>query len=338
MPHADSHSSGPSRREFLASGLSLGALALAAPALGGIRVTPTPLPASGPGRALRFAHPTDIHVRAKDRGAEGMRACFEHMFKGPDAPGLVITGGDLPMDSASTPEKESAEEWGLYLSTIQSTVPKGVPIYHTLGNHDIFGRDKKASETTGNEPNYGRKWFLKNFGYERTYRSFDQAGWHFIILDSIDLKPDGDEFTARISGEQLAWLKDDLAASKGKNTVVVSHVPVMSVANYFDSDDEEWAKGGPDLKVSSKRMHVDCRELEAMFRAHGGIKLCLSGHLHLLDRCTYNGITYICDGAVSGAKWKGSKRQTFEGYGLIDLFEDGTFAHQYVAYGWKAGK
>ena len=47
-------------------------------------------------------------------------------------------------------------------------------------------------------------------------------------------------------------------------------------------------------------------------------------------------MTHICDGAVSGAKWKGSKRQTPEGYGLIDLYEDGTFKHQYTQFGWQA--
>src|SRR5262249_25554403 len=107
-------------------------------------------------------------------------------------------------------------------------------------------------------------------------------------------------------------------------------------ANYFDKDDAQWDNISPDLKVSAKRMHVDCRDLDALFQKHRNVKLCLSGHLHLLDRCDYNGVTYICDGAVSGAKWKGRKRQTPEGYGVIDLFADGTFKHEYMTYGWKA--
>ena len=41
-------------------------------------------------------------------------------------------------------------------------------------------------------------------------------------------------------------------------------------------------------------------------------------------------------GAVSGAWWKGPKDRCAEGYGLFDLFDDGTFKHQYVPYGWQA--
>lgn len=322
---------GFSRRGIIGLGLGLAASAAARPLAAA--------PSIGAKRVLRFAHPTDIHVQPERKGAEGMAACFKHMMALDDKPALIITGGDLPMDTASTPEDRSRLEWNLFTKVLRDEVPSAVPIHHTLGNHDIFGRDKKASKTTGSEPNYGRRWFLEQFGYQSTWRSFDQAGWHFIILDSINLLPDGYEFVCRISGEQLDWLKSDLTRTpKDTPIVVVSHAPIMSVANYFDKDDEEWNTQSSDLKIAAKRMHVDCRELDALFRSHGNVKLCLSGHLHLLDTCVYNGITYICDGAVSGAKWKGSKRQTAEGYGLIDLYADGTFQHQYMNYGWKATK
>jgi 3',5'-cyclic AMP phosphodiesterase CpdA len=292
-------------------------------------------PVGGRRRSLRFAHPTDSHVWAKNHGAEGMAAAFAHMMALPDRPEMVIHGGDCPMDSASTPYADSREEWGIFTGTIAKLVPAEVTVWHTLGNHDVFGRDKEACEATGSEAYYGKKWFLSNFGYERTYRSFDRAGWHFVQLDSIDWTPEskGKDFVARIGGEQLEWLRADLAASKGRNTVVISHVPIMSVANFFDG--EKFEANDETFELRSSRMHVDCRDLEAMFREHGGVKLCLSGHLHLLDKCVYNGITYICDGAVSSNKWKGVRRQTPNGYGVIDLFEDGTFEHQYVTYGWK---
>lgn len=269
-------------------------------------------------------------------GGEGMASCFKHMMDLAEPPELIICGGDLPMDTGSTPEDRSRIEWELFKQTIAKTVPPSLPIKYAIGNHDIFGRDKSACKATGNEPFYGKNWFLQNFGYERTWQSFNQKGWHFVILDSIDLLPDGDEFACRIVGEQLEWLRADLAAAGDTPTVVVTHAPIVSVSNYFDKDDEEWVTAGPDLAVSTKRMHVDCRELDALFQKHRNVKLCLSGHLHLLDTCMYNGVTYICDGAVSGAKWRGPKRQTPEGYGLIDLFEDGTFRHEYKTFGWKA--
>jgi hypothetical protein len=54
-----------------------------------------------------------------------------------------------------------------------------------------------------------------------------------------------------------------------------------------------------------------------------------------VDRAEYNGVTYICDGAVCGAWWKGNHAECDEGYGVFDLFDDGTFAHRYITYGWQ---
>ena len=298
--------------------------------------TSAPSPAPSAKRVLRFAHPTDIHVQPELRGGEGMAAAFSHMMSLADPPALVITGGDLPMDTASTPEARSKVEWDLFTKVLRDTVSSRVPVYHTIGNHDVFGRDKAKSKASGDEPHYLKRWFLDLFGYQRTYRSFDMAGWHFVILDSL-LLGEAKDFVGKLDAQQLDWFKQDLAAVPSTTPVViVSHVPIISVANFFDRDDEEWKPGPETFDIKSSRMHVDCRELDALFVKHRNVKLCLSGHLHLLDRCRYNGVEYICDGAVSGAKWKGPKRQTPEGYGLIDLFDDGTFRHEYVTFGWKA--
>jgi hypothetical protein len=48
----------------------------------------------------------------------------------------------------------------------------------------------------------------------------------------------------------------------------------------------------------------------------------------------YAGVTYVCSGAVSGNWWKGDIDATREGYGVVDLYEDGSYQTQYVAYGW----
>jgi 3',5'-cyclic-AMP phosphodiesterase len=66
------------------------------------------------------------------------------------------------------------------------------------------------------------------------------------------------------------------------------------------------------------------------------VPLLLSGHIHLVDRVSYLGKTYVCDGAVCGNWWRGPCQQFAEGYGVVDLWPDGTFEHQYVTYGWKA--
>ncbi len=316
---------------------AMAAAAMSSPLAFGQSPPATP-PGNGAKRVLRFAHPTDIHVQPELHGDQGMTAAFKHMFDLKDPPQMILTGGDLPFDTASSDQARSASLWKMFDQIIADTVPESIPIHHTIGNHDIWGRDQQKCKTTGNEPLYGKKWYLDNFGYKQTYYSFDSAGWHFIILDSFDLVPNSKDFVSRIVGEQLEWFKADLASTPMTTPiVVVTHVPIFSAANFFDNAEQKKHEG-PDITVSHTRMHVDYRELDQLFAGYPNIKLCLSGHIHLLERCQYNGVTHICDGAVCGDKWNGPRQRTPEGYGLIDLYADGTFAHQYVQYGWKAEK
>jgi hypothetical protein len=87
-----------------------------------------------------------------------------------------------------------------------------------------------------------------------------------------------------------------------------------------------------DRLLTQSELHVDMKRIVALFGEHSNVKLCLSGHIHLHERLDYNGVTYLCNGAVSGAWWAGSYRQTPPGYCVLDLFADGSFSHQYLAY------
>jgi 3',5'-cyclic-AMP phosphodiesterase len=67
----------------------------------------------------------------------------------------------------------------------------------------------------------------------------------------------------------------------------------------FDGDNE---KSG-DWVIPGAWVHIDARRIVELFHQHKNVKLCLSGHIHLFDRVLYNGVTYICDGAVCGRWW-----------------------------------
>ena len=126
-------------------------------------------------------------------------------------------------------------------------------------------------------------------------------------------------------------LTEDLAAIPAATpTLLLSHQPIFSAAAFFDGENE---KSGH-WQVPAAWMHIDARRLKDLFKQHRNVKLALSGHLHLVDRVDYCGVTYLCNGAVSGAWWKGDNQECDEGYGLIDLYDDGTFDHQYVAFHW----
>ncbi|HMQ16647.1 MAG TPA: metallophosphoesterase [Phycisphaerae bacterium] len=131
-------------------------------------------------------------------------------------------------------------------------------------------------------------------------RSFDRAGWHFVVLDSITQSGDG--YVGRLDDEQVEWLRADLARTPADTPVlIVSHIPAGGVrlrALQGRGEPQAWP-------VSGGLMHTDFRRLRDLLLKHRNVRLCLSGHLHQIDRVEYEGVTHICDGAVSGAWWKG---------------------------------
>jgi len=197
----------------------------------------------------------------------------------------------------------------------------------------VFGWNKASSKTNGTEPQWGKRWACDIFGIAKPYRSFDRAGWHFVVLDST-FPNDRGSYEARLDDAQWDWLRSDLAALNAATPVLVlSHIPILSASALMG-----WAKtqADSDLTIPRGYVHVDLAKFRDLFWKHQNVRLCLSGHLHLRDRSDYNGVTYLCNGAVSGNWWKGDHQQTKAGYAVIDLYDNGTFDHDYIDYGWQA--
>lgn len=283
------------------------------------------------GRPLRLAHLTDSHTQPERRAAEGTAACLRHVRELERPVDLVVTGGDLIMDSFEADRSRTKPQWDLYTRVLRDEC--AVPIEHTLGNHDIWGWHKGKSGATGSEPDYGKKWAMDVLGLAKPYRSFNRGGWHFVILDTV--VSDGDGYLGRLDNEQFEWLQSDLAAVPPTTPIVViSHIPILAacVLNDLKGDAEQQRE----FKIPGSWLLIDGRRVRDLFQSHRNVKLCLSGHIHQLDRVDFEGVTYICDGAVSGAWWKGPKHRCPEGYGVVELFPGGTFSHEYKTYGWKA--
>jgi 3',5'-cyclic AMP phosphodiesterase CpdA len=284
-----------------------------------------------PKRVLRLAHLTDLHIQPELAAAKGVAACLHHMQSLADKPELVLTGGDTIFDCMAADAARTRLQWDLWQSVIKAEC--SLPIESCLGNHDVFGWDKRASKTSGSEPEWGKRWACDIFGIEKPYRSFDRAGWHFVVLDST-FPNDKNHYEARIDDAQWDWFCSDLAAVPPTTPVLVlSHIPILSASALFD-----WGgtSSDKDLVISRGLVHIDVTRFRDLFWKHPSVKLCLSGHLHLRDRCDYNGVTYLCNGAVSGNWWKGDHQQTKAGYAVIDLFDDGSFTSDYIDYGWQA--
>jgi 3',5'-cyclic AMP phosphodiesterase CpdA len=277
-------------------------------------------------RVLRLAHLTDIHVQPERAAEAGMTACLHHVQGLDDAPQLILSGGDSVMDVFGRPGqarcKAQREIWQRVLKDECS-----LPVRPCIGNHDVHGWGE-GMDADG-QP-YGKRYAEEMLAIEKRYYSFDSAGWHFVVLDST--QPRGGNYTAGLDPEQFEWLSEDLKKTPAETPVLVlSHIPILAVCVFFDGNNES----SGDWKVPGSWMHVDARKIGDLFAKHPNVKLCLSGHIHLTDRVEYRGVTYCCNGAVSGAWWRGKYHDCDAGYGLVDLYDDGTFENQYVNYGWQ---
>ncbi len=287
-------------------------------------------PAQASKRGLRVAHMTDIHLFDERNAPAGFAAALKHVQEAPQSAELVITGGDLIFDSFETGLGVARDRWDLFTRMLREHLR--VPVEHCLGNHDLWGWCASRCGSHGDEREFGSGLARQALGISGDYRSFDRNGWHVVLLQSVAPDPaDPCGYLGLLGAEQMRWLEADLAATS-LPTLVVSHIPIVSVT--------PWMRGsgyrGADNRgaISGGLLHLDAQAIHALFRRSGRVKLVLSGHMHLIDRCEADGITYCCDGAVCGEWWKPSGAHCRPSYALIDLFDDGTFNHRMVEFGW----
>ncbi len=242
---------------------------------------------------------------------------------------MIITGGDLVMDAFATARAMVEQQWTLFHKVFAEHCT--VPVEHCLGKHDILGWCKSKAHATGEESDFGYARPLRELKLSSRWRSFDRDGWHFIVLSSVEPDPkDACGYLARLNPQQRAWLEADLAATT-LPTVVVSHIPIVSITSSMRGKDQEVAQN---TEISGGSMHLDANTIHSMFRTQGKVKLVLSGHMHLIDQCTADGITYACSGAVCGGWWKKDANHCDPTFALIDLYADGSFHYEMRTTEW----
>lgn len=328
-----------SRRNLIRGTLAAGA-ALALPASAVAQVP-------GKRRLLRMAHITDTHIQPERGAAEGVELAFKHIQLQAEKIDLVVHTGDIIMDGFAARDGRTRTQWDLWTSVVKNSL--SLPIHCALGNHDIWGWDKKKSETTGEEPGHGKKWACDVLGRAKPYTSFDANGWHFVLLDSV--RPFGAaSYAAFIDDEQFEWLRADLAAVPESTPVCIgSHVPILSVTPFLFSNPDPAAtqpaveSSSPykptrgDYTISGALGHGDFRKLRTLFAKHKNVRLALSGHTHLIDRVDSGHTSYCCGGAICSGWWKSIHRGECDyGYNVYNLYDDGSFDREYVLYGWTS--
>jgi 3',5'-cyclic AMP phosphodiesterase CpdA len=269
-----------------------------------------------------------MSVQPEHRGGEGFAAALESIQKLDPQPSFIITGGDHVMDVCTVGRARAKQQLDLYERILRQNTK--LPVYPVLGNHDIWGWAPQAGvEQT--EPGYGKAMAMDYLGMKQRFYSFNAGGWRFVVLDSVSRRDDG--YVALLDDEQREWLRAEMGRiGTSQPTCIVSHIPILSVCVYFDGDDR---LVGNSWNVPDQWMHRDAWSITRIIEPYR-VPLLLSGHMHLVDRVEYLGNTYICDGAVCGNFWRGRRQQFKEGYGVIDIYNDGAFQHTYVDYGWRA--
>jgi 3',5'-cyclic-AMP phosphodiesterase len=276
-------------------------------------------------RVLRFAHLTDVHIEPELNAPAGLAKCLHHLQSQKDQPSFIMSGGDSIFDALHQPKDRVELQWNIWQNVFKQD--NSLPIEYCIGNHDCWGYGQKE------DPLYGKKYALEKMSLAMPYRSFDKAGWHFIILDSIQPKTDGSWYICMLDEDQFNWLQQDLAKTPSTTPVIiVSHAPIVSAAVVVVDNK---MKDDTGYVLGLGAMHTDSARIIEVFDKYPNIKLCLSGHIHLYEQVLYNGITYICNGAVCGNWWKGMRYRTDNGYALLNLYDDGSFDNEYITYGWN---
>lgn len=268
--------------------------------------------------SFSFVFMTDIHLQPEKNAPQGFeKAIIKAKELKPD---FVIMGGDMIMDALGTSYERADSQYVMYKEAITAF---DVPVYNTLGNHELYGIYKSSNADTTDKM-YNTGMFENYLG--EPYYSFDHKGWHFVILNSVKAT-DERRYTGYIDEEQQEWLEAHLQTIDANTPIVVSvHIPFITSLSQIN-------KGS--LTPNSEGLVItNSKEVLDLFKNHN-LRLVLQGHLHYLeDINVYNQTHFITGGAVSGGWWKGAHNGVEEGFLLLHVAGN-DFTWEYIDYGWE---
>lgn len=197
---------------------------------------------------------------------------------------FIVELGDL-IDAASSVETELS-----YLNTINESLRTAPGKKHyVLGNHCVDTLTKYE--------------FLLTVGQPKSYYSFDQAGWHFVLLDAC-FNCDGTHYerrnskwdNANVSIQELDWLRQDLEQNE-LPVIVFIHQRLDDAGPYSVKN------------AAAVRQLLDGQNVAAVFQ----------GHSHKNDLQEIDGIHYV----TLAAMIEGSGEEN-NAYSLLELMDDQT--------------
>jgi len=268
-----------------------------------------------------FLFMTDIHLEYGKGAVDGFKKAIDTANKlNAD---FVLTGGDLVADALEAKHSRADSLFSLYAQTSEAF---NMPVYNTIGNHDLYGLYEKSGADSL-DPDYNDGMYKRYFG--KTYYSFDHKGWHFIVLNSI-VDAGNDKYKGFIDDDQMRWLASDLEKLDKSTPIIIStHIPFITtysqLLNGALSANDEWS------------VITNSQEILKMLYPYN-VKLVLQGHLHIIEYIyLQNKIRFLVGGAVSAYVWRGPNMGMEEGFMKIDIRGD-DISWNYIDFGWEALK
>lgn len=268
--------------------------------------------------SVRLIFYTDVHARIEwgTPVAMGKAANAINAHKAD----LVIAGGDLITEGFESSATRVAPRWDAYKMMHRAIK---ADIYPAIGNHDLVAAIPEDGTPAAKDP---RAIYLARMGLDQTYYSFNAVGYHFVILDSIQVTGDEYQYQGIVWPEELEWLKQDLAkVPRGTPIVLITHIPLIS-AFYA-------ATKGATFAPPKNRVVVNTCDVLEVIENHNVI-LVLQGHLHVKELIRWRDTSFIVGGAICGRWWQGPWYGTEEGFNIITLAGNHV-DWEYIDYGWQ---
>lgn len=243
-------------------------------------------------RDFSFVFMTDLHLKPDST----ISSAFDRVIDTVNSLGVdfVISGGDQVYDVMRGNVQRSDSLFQFFLEKKKRF---NVPVYTTVGNHDLFGIYEE-SDVDSTHIDYKTGMYQRYLG--EPYYSFDHKNWHFVVLNSLDVQDK--KYIGKVDSDQMKWLKADLAEIPAETPVVVAlHIPLVSAFK------QVYPATGSD-EAYHKPMVINRSEILELLQQYN-VKLVLQGHLHWLeDLAIENHTHYITGGSVAGRpSWRGTR-------------------------------
>lgn len=192
---------------------------------------------------------------------------------------FIITGGDMIFTAKNTDEKRARELFDYMDSKLNQL---GLPVYYTMGNHELVGILPESGIDESN-PLWGKRMYEKRYG--NRYSALDITGWKFFFLDGLKILEKEKNYTQGIDSIQINWIQAELMKMDHEVPIIISiHTPLINPRAMIDPDT---------YALSANSQYV----LE-LFKDHN-LKMVLQGHNHIYMNLFIGGIQFISGGSTS---------------------------------------